>query len=228
MQATNPAGPRQPGAGNSSHSHTDITEPHTPLTRKGDRKAPEHGDGPSSSGLHQAPCPDDHRSGESMLQFNMFKRNPLFPRRLCSPNIMYFNANPSRLWKAVITVQMLGFFKAKSLTGTEMVSSGVSLAEPVSSDSTKRLSRCCLKVVCGCSSHLSSEVKQRRSPSTLWLPHPVSQRPLEQNLRLPGGGRNSASRSGSAPAWGSSLQACLADFTFTKLDPTIAWAKFLR
>jgi len=25
-------------------------------------------------------------------------------------------------------------------------------------------------------------------------PHPVSQRPLEQTLRLPGGGRNSASR----------------------------------
>ena len=99
---------------------------------------------------------------------------------------MYFNVYPSGLQKAVITVQMLGFFKAKSLTGTEMVSSGVSLAEPVSSDSTKHLSRCCLKVVCGCSSHLSSEVKQRRSPSTLWLPHPVSQRPLEQNLRLPG------------------------------------------
>ena len=68
--------------------------------------------------------PDDHRSGERILHFSIFKRNPLFPRRLCSPNIMYFNANPSRLWKAVITVQLLGFFKAKSLTGTVMVSSG--------------------------------------------------------------------------------------------------------
>ena len=32
MQATNPAGRRQPGAGNNSHSHTDITEPSHPLT----------------------------------------------------------------------------------------------------------------------------------------------------------------------------------------------------
>ena len=128
LKATNPAGRRQPGAGNSSHSHTDITEPHTPLTRKGDGKAPEHGDGPSSSGLHQSPCPDDHRSGESMLQFNMFKRNPLFPRRLCSPDIMYLNANPSGLPKSVTTEQMLGFFKAKSLTGTVMVSPGCQLS----------------------------------------------------------------------------------------------------
>ena len=41
--------------------------------------------------------PDDHRSGERILHFSIFKRNPLFPRRLCSPNIMYFNANPSGL-----------------------------------------------------------------------------------------------------------------------------------
>ena len=87
--------------------------------------------------------PDDYRSGEGILQVNIFKRNPLFPRRLCFPNIMYFNVNPSGLQKAVITVQMLGFFKAKSLTGTVMVSSGVSLAGPVSSDSTKHSSRCC-------------------------------------------------------------------------------------
>ena len=57
MQATNPAGRRQPGAGNNSHSDTDITEPHTLLTRLGDGKAPEHRDGHSSSGLHQAPHP---------------------------------------------------------------------------------------------------------------------------------------------------------------------------
>ena len=51
-QATNPAGRRKPGAGNDSHSDTDITEPHTLLTRLGDGKAPECGDGPSRSGLH--------------------------------------------------------------------------------------------------------------------------------------------------------------------------------
>ena len=49
------------GVGNleqeTSHSHTDVTEPHTRLTRMGDGKAPEQGDGPSSSGLHQAPHP---------------------------------------------------------------------------------------------------------------------------------------------------------------------------
>ena len=143
LKATNPAGRRQPGAGNNCHSDTAITEPHTPLTRMGDGKAPEHGDGPSGSGLHQAPSQDDHRSEEGNLQVNIFKRNPIFPRRLCSRNIMYVNANPSGLQKAVITVQMLGFFKAKSLTGTVMVSSGVSLAGPVSSDSTKHSSRCC-------------------------------------------------------------------------------------
>ena len=55
MQATNPAGRRQPGAGNNSHSHTDVTEPHTPLNRMGDGKAPENRDGPFSPGLCQAP-----------------------------------------------------------------------------------------------------------------------------------------------------------------------------
>ena len=71
--------------------------------------------------------PDDHRSGEGILQVNIFERNPLFPRRLCSPDIMYFNANPSGLPKSVTTEQMLGFFKAKSLTGTVMVSPGCQL-----------------------------------------------------------------------------------------------------
>ena len=87
--------------------------------------------------------PDDHRSGEGILQVNVFERNPFFPRRLCSPDIMYLNANPSGLQKAVITEQMLWFCKAKSLTSTVMVSSGISLAGPVSSDSTKYSSRCC-------------------------------------------------------------------------------------
>ena len=58
---------------------------------------------------------DDHRSGEGILHVNIFKRNPLFPRRLCSPNIMYINANPSGLQKAVITVHMFGFFSKKKL-----------------------------------------------------------------------------------------------------------------
>ena len=72
-------------------------------------------------------APDDHRSREGILQVNIFKRNPLFPGRVCSPNTMYFNVYPSGLQKAVITVQMLGFFKAKSLTGTVMVSPGCQL-----------------------------------------------------------------------------------------------------
>ena len=55
MQATSPAGRRQPGAGNNSHSHTDITEPHTPLNRMWDGKAPENRDGPFSPGLCQSP-----------------------------------------------------------------------------------------------------------------------------------------------------------------------------
>ena len=103
--------------------------------------------------------PDNHRSGEGILQLNMFKRNPLFPRRHCSPNIMYFNVYPSGLQKAVITVQMLGFCKAKSLTGTVMVSSGVSLAGPVSSDSTKHPSRCCHEGILWMMFHPSSELQ---------------------------------------------------------------------
>ena len=59
--------------------------------------------------------PDDHRSGEGILHVNIFKRNLLFPRRLCSPNIMYINAHPSGLQKAVITVHMFRFFSKKKL-----------------------------------------------------------------------------------------------------------------
>ena len=143
MQATNPAGCRQPGAGNSSHSHTDITKPHTPLTSLGTERLQSMETVLLTQVCTKPHTPNDHRSGEGILQVNIFKRNPLFPRRLCSPNIMYFNVNSSGLQEAVITVQMLGFFKAKSLTGTVMVSSGVSLAGPVSSDSTKHSSRCC-------------------------------------------------------------------------------------
>ena len=113
-----------------------------PLTRMGGGKAPENRDGPSGQVCAKPYSPDDHRSGEGILQVNIFKRNLLFPRRLCSPNIMYFNANQNGLQKVVMTVKMLGFFKTKSLTGTVMVSSGVSLDGPVSNDSTKHLSRC--------------------------------------------------------------------------------------
>ena len=59
--------------------------------------------------------PDDYRSGEGILQVNIFKRNPLFPRWLCSPNIMYIDANSSGLQKAVITVQMFRFFSKQKL-----------------------------------------------------------------------------------------------------------------
>ena len=122
MQATNPAGRRQPGAGNNSHSHTDVTEPHILLTRLGTKRLQNTGtkrlENTGTVLLAQV-CtkphtPDDHRSGEGILQVNIFKRNPLFPSRLCSPNIMYFNVNSSGLQEAVITVQMLGLFKAKA------------------------------------------------------------------------------------------------------------------
>ena len=57
MQATSPAGRRQPGAGNNSHSHTDITEPYTLLTRMRDRKPPEHR---GSFRLRSVPSPTPH------------------------------------------------------------------------------------------------------------------------------------------------------------------------
>ena len=165
LKATNPAGHRQPGAGNSSHSHTDITEPHTPLTRKGDRKAPKHGDGPSSSGLHQAPCPDDHRSGESMLQFNMFKRNPLFPRRLCSPNIMYVNANSSGLQKASNNRINAGIFRSKKLDrysdGQFWVSVWLGQSPVIQPNTHLDVAG---NVFCGCGSHPSSELLETRPP----------------------------------------------------------------
>ena len=136
--------------------------------------------------------PDDHRSGEGILQVNIFKRNPLFPRRLCSPNIMYFNANPSGLQKAVITVHMFGFFSKKKLDrysdGQFWVSAWLGQSPVIQLNTHLDVA---VKVFCGCGSHPSSELQVRRSPSTLWWPHPVSQMLFEQNLRLPGGGRYS-------------------------------------
>ena len=124
MQATNLAGCRQPGADTTVTQTLTLPSPHTPLTRMGIERLQK-----TETVLlaHQVHTPHDHRSEEGILQVNIFKRNPLFPRRLCSPDTMYFNANTSGLQKSVITEQMLGFCKAKSLTDTVMVSSGCHL-----------------------------------------------------------------------------------------------------
>ena len=159
MQATNPAGRRQPGAGNNTHSHTDITEPHTPLTRLGTKRLQNMEMVLPAQVCTKSHTPDDHRSGEGILQVNIFKRNPLFPRRLCFPNIMYFNVNPSGLQKAVITVQMLGFFKAKAWQVQLWSILGVSLTGPVSSDSTKHPSRCYHEGILWMMFHPSSELQ---------------------------------------------------------------------
>ena len=76
MQATNPAGHRQPGAGNNSHSHTDITEPHTPLTRLGMERLQNMETVLLAQVCTKHHTPDDQRSGEGILQVNIFKRNP--------------------------------------------------------------------------------------------------------------------------------------------------------
>ena len=41
--------------------------------------------------------PDDHRPEEGLFKLNIFKRNLLFPRRLCSPNIMFSSVAQSCL-----------------------------------------------------------------------------------------------------------------------------------
>ena len=172
--------------------------------------------------------PDDHRSGEGILQVNIFKRNPLFPRRLCSPNIMYFNVHPSGLQKAVITVQMLGFCKAKSLTDTVMVSSGVSLAGPVSSDSTKHSSRCCCEGI-------------------LWMWFTSIIRTSGEETTLNIGGFIQSDKGPKSKTWGfleeeeilsqdSRVSSCLRFqpaglpfwFQIHQARPTAAWAKSLR
>ena len=103
--------------------------------------------------------PDDYRSGEGILQVNIFKRNPLFPRRLCSPNIMYIDANSSGLQKAVITVQMFRFFSKQKLDrysdGQFWVSAWLGQS-PVIQPNT-RLDA--VKISCGCGSHPSSELQ---------------------------------------------------------------------
>ena len=112
---------------------------------------------------------DDHRSREGILHVNIFKRNPLFPRRLCSPNIMYINANPSGLQKAVITVHMFGFFSKKKLDrysdGQFWVSAWLGQSPVIQPNTHLDVA---VKVFCGCGSHPSSELQERRPPSTLW------------------------------------------------------------
>ena len=118
--------------------------------------------------------PDNHRSGECILQLNTFKRNPLFPRRLCSPNIMYVNANPSGLQKTVITVQMFGFFSKQKLDrysdGQFWVSAWLGQSPVIQPNTHLDVA---VKVFCGCGSHPSSELQERRPPSTLRWPRPV-------------------------------------------------------
>ena len=71
--------------------------------------------------------PDDHRSGEGMLHFKTFKRYPLFPRKLCSPHIMY-------IMQIQVDCKMQQYecwdsSKGKSLTGTAMISFQCQLGE---------------------------------------------------------------------------------------------------
>ena len=78
-------------------THTHITEPHTPLTRLGMERLQNMETVLLAQVCTKPHIPDVHRSGEGILHVNIFKRNPFFPRRLCSPNIMYFSENPSGL-----------------------------------------------------------------------------------------------------------------------------------
>ena len=95
MQATNPAGHRRPGTGNNSHSDTDITEPHTPLTRMGMERLQNTEAVLPAQVCAKPHTPDDHRSGKGMLHFNISKTYPLFPYNLsCShiskPHLFWF------------------------------------------------------------------------------------------------------------------------------------------
>ena len=139
--------------------------------------------------------PDDHRSGEGILQLNILKRNPLFPRRLCSPNIMYVNANSSGLQKASNNRINAGIFRSKKLDrysdGQFWVSAWLGQSPVIQPNTHLDVA---VKVFCGCGSHPSSELQERRPPSTLWWLRPVRWRLEEQTLRLPRGGRNYVSR----------------------------------
>ena len=60
-----------------------LLSSHTTLTRMGDEKSPEHGDGPSTQICTKSHTLDDHRSGNGMLHFKIFKRRLFFQEALC-------------------------------------------------------------------------------------------------------------------------------------------------
>ena len=128
MQATSPAGRRQPGAGNNSYSHTDITEPHTPLTRLGDGKAPENKRWSFQPRFVPIPTPQMATGqGRASYILNSLKdilfcleilyhvHNTDKLHLVCSPQITYFKVNTSKLPNAVIIVQTWGFFQEKNI-----------------------------------------------------------------------------------------------------------------
>ena len=109
--------------------------------------------------------PDDHRSGEGILQLNILKRNPLFPRRLCSPNIMYVNANSSGLQKASNNRINAGIFRSKKLDrysdGQFWVSVWLGQSPVIQPNTHLDVAG---NVFCGCGSHPSSELLETRPP----------------------------------------------------------------
>ena len=117
--------------------------------------------------------PDDHRSGESMLHFKLFKRHSFFPgsslsctyntnklHLFCFPQITYFKANPSELQNAPIIGQMLGFFQEKKLDrycDGQLSVSGWAGQSPVIQPNTHL--DVAMQVFCGCGSYPTSELK---------------------------------------------------------------------
>ena len=243
MQATSPAGRRQPGAGNNSYSHTDITEPHTPLTRLGDGKAPENKRWSFQPRFVPIPTPQMATGqGRASYILNSLKdilfcleilyhvHNTDKLHLVCSPQITYFKVNTSKLPNAVIIVQTWGFFQEKNIWQVLWWSAVcVSLGRPVSNDSTKHSSRCCREGILWM--WLTSII--RTSVEEITLNTVVASSSQSKALRAKPEASWRKKKfclkiAGSAPAWSCSLQACLSDFTFTQLDPTTAWASSLR
>ena len=80
MQATSPAGCRQPGTGNSNHSHTDITEPSNHRSLAWGIERLQNTETVLPAQVCTKPhTPDDHRSEEGILHFKLFKRYSFFP-----------------------------------------------------------------------------------------------------------------------------------------------------
>ena len=240
MQATSPAGRRQPGAGNNSHSHTDITEPHTRSLGWGIERLqntemvlpaqicakPQMTTGQGRASYILNSLKDILFSLELLYHVHNTDKLHLF----CSQQITYFKANPSELKNAVIVVQMLGLFQEKNIWQVLWWSAVcVSLGRPVSNDSTKHSSRCCHEGILWVwftsiirtsveEITLNTVVASSNQSKALRAKPEASWRKKKFCLKV----------AGSAPAWSSSLQACLSDFTFTQLDPTTAWASSLR